>query len=292
MTTTLRPDGPEEALPHGGRTRRYSVCANSRPVGGVRVTAQVPAGTRADGRPQLPQGGIAELEITEGRRRGRGTVAVLAAEEVLRGWGCARVDVDVPEECPEALRLMLALGYRERTRNMVKHLVAEPPALPAGLRARRIGEAEFPEWSAAAEQGYAQDLLASGLSEEQARAKSAADHRMLLPDGPHTRDTVLRRLVPEQPADAEPLGGIWVQLRGHTLPDGEDLAWVFGVEVAEQARGRGHGRALMLLAERECLAEGVHHLGLNVFADNAVAIGLYSSLGYRITRRRLGKPLL
>ncbi|WP_055586078.1 GNAT family N-acetyltransferase [Streptacidiphilus griseoplanus] len=288
MTTTLRPDGPEEALPDGGRTRRYSVCANGRPVGGVRVTAGGPAGV---GRRGL-QGGIAELEITEGRRRGRGTVAVLAAEEVLRGWDCTRVDADIPEECTAALRLALALGYRERSRTMVKHLVAEPPALPAGLRARPIGEAEFPGWAAAGEERYIGELVASGLTEEQARAKSADDHRRLLPDGPHTRDTLLTRLLPEQPADAEPLGDLWVQLRGRTLPGGEDLAWVLSVDVAEQARGRGHGRALMLLAERACLAEGVRHLGLNVFADNPVAGGLYGSLGYRTTARRLGKRLL
>jgi ribosomal protein S18 acetylase RimI-like enzyme len=290
MTTTLRPDGPEEPLPGGGRTRRYAVCANGRPVGAVRATALLlsePA--HGAGAPVLV-GRIGELEITEGRRRGRGTVAVLAAEEVLRGWGCARADVTVPEESTAALRLAGALGYRERARQMAKELTGRPRP-PEGLRGRPITEAEFPTWSARAEQDYAQMLVRSGLTEDQAREKAAADTRALLPDGVDTPDTVLTHLVPEQPADAAPLGSLWVRLRGSTLPGGDDLAWVFSVEVAEEARGRGHGRALMLLAEQACLAEGVHRLGLNVFTDNTVAVGLYTSLGYRITHRVLGKPL-
>lgn len=63
------------------------------------------------------------------------------------------------------------------------------------------------------------------------------------------------------------------------------------VEVAPDRRGRGHGRTLMLLAERECLAAGVRDLGLNVFSGNEVAVGLYTSLGYAVTNRVFGKPL-
>ncbi len=33
-------------------------------------------------------------------------------------------------------------------------------------------------------------------------------------------------------------------------------------------------------------------LGLNVFSGNTAAIGLYDSLGYRVTNRILGKSLL
>src|SRR5689334_24744466 len=97
MTTTLRPGGAEELLPGGGRSRRWQICVNGRPVGGLRTTA-LPRGDQWWGE-------IAELEVAEGRRRGRGTVGVLAAEEVLRGWGCSRADVTVPAEAEGALAL-------------------------------------------------------------------------------------------------------------------------------------------------------------------------------------------
>ncbi|MDH6126976.1 GNAT family N-acetyltransferase [Kitasatospora sp. GP82] len=280
MTTTLRPERPEEPVPGGGRSRRWQICVNGRPVGGLRTTA-------------LPQGSqwwgdISEMEVAEGRRRGRATVGALAAEEVLRGWGCTRVDVNIPAGATAALRLAQALGYTERMRNMAKRL-GPAPALPAGLSARPIGEVEYPDWLAAAKAGYLHDLCASGLTEQQARAKSDTDHQHLLPQGHATRDVALRRLYD---AEGTPLGTLWVALHQSALPDGAPLAWVMTVEVEPGQRGRGYGRALMLLAERECLAAGVRDIGLNVFSSNTVATGLYDSLGYRVTKRVLGKSLL
>jgi GNAT superfamily N-acetyltransferase len=287
MTTTLRPTGPEEPLPGGGRTRRWAVCANGRPVGAVRASAHA----RWSGF----TGEISELEITEGRRRGRGTVAVLAAEEVLRAWGCTRVDVTVPESAAGAQRLAAALGYRERMRNMSKRLPDEPPVLPEGLAERPIAEADFAEWLAAGDEMYVQELLGSGLSEAQARAKAAEDSARELPQGVRTPNTALRCLM-AGPAGGEPVGSIWVRLGGTGAePAGRESAghaWVMSVDVAEASRGRGFGRALMLVAEQVCLTAGVRDLGLNVFTENRTAIGLYASLGYRVTVRVLGKQLL
>ncbi|MFJ9948939.1 GNAT family N-acetyltransferase [Kitasatospora sp. NPDC091207] len=278
MTTTLRPEGPESPVA-GGRTRRWQICANGRPVGALRTTS-VPRG------PQL-WGEISELEVTEGRGRGRGTFGALAAEEVLRGWGCTRVDADIPEAAQVGRALAVTLGYTERMRNMAKRLDA-PPALPAGVAARRIDSADFPGWLAAAKEGYLSDLVSSGLGAEQACAKSDADHLSLLPQGADSPGVALRRLYGDAP---DPLGSLWLALRVRDLPDGAPLAWVMVVEVAAAHRGAGHGRSLMLLAERECLAAGVRDLGLNVFTGNGVAIRLYESLGYRITNRVYGKPL-
>ncbi|MFC8455020.1 GNAT family N-acetyltransferase [Kitasatospora sp. NPDC057223] len=282
MTTTLRPESPESPAPGGARTRRWQICANGRPVGALRTTA-TPQGDQCWGR-------ISELEVWEGRGRGRATVGALAAEEVLRSWGCTRIDADIPETATAAARLAEALGYRERMRNMAKRLDAGSPApgLPPGVTARPIDAGAYPAWLEGAKAGYLHDLRASGLTEEQARAKSDADHLHLLPQGAATPGIVLRRLYG---AGTAPVGSLWLALHQRDLPDGRPLAWVMTVEVAEDRRGRGHGRDLMLLAERECLAAGVHDIGLNVFSSNRVAIGLYTSLGYLVTNRVLGKPL-
>ncbi|MER8184299.1 GNAT family N-acetyltransferase [Kitasatospora sp. NPDC094015] len=279
MTTTLRPEGAEHSWPGGGRSRRWQICVNGRPVGGLRTTA-LPRGSQWWGE-------ISELEVTEGRRRGRATIGALAAEEVLRGWGCTRLDVAVPAEATGALALARVLGYTERMRNMAKPL-GSPPPLPGGLTVHRIGPAEYDGWLAESEAGYLADLLGSGLTGAQARAKADADHQHVLPQREATEGVALRQLRDDGGAV---LGSLWLALRQSTVPDGSPLAWVMVVQVPEARRGAGHGRSLMLLAEHECLAAGVHHLGLNVFSHNEVATGLYRSLGYRVTLRVLGKQL-
>jgi ribosomal protein S18 acetylase RimI-like enzyme len=278
MTTTLRPAGPEETLPDGGRGRPWLVLANGRTVGSVRTTA-VPYGTHRVGR-------IDALQITEGLRRGRGTVAALAAEEVLRSWDCTRAEVVVPAAAQPALALARALGYTETNRKLLKELGEVPPPAP-GLTLRPISDAEFPDWLTEANEEYQEHLVRSGLTPEQARQRCAADTRNLLRQGAATPGVALRRLY----AGERAVGSLWVALDNGPGPDGRRRAWVMTVEVAPDRRGRGYGRQLMLAAERETLAAGTRLLGLNVYSDNEVAIRLYASLGYRPTTHVLAKPL-
>ncbi|GAA2394612.1 GNAT family N-acetyltransferase [Streptomyces glaucosporus] len=276
MTTTLRPTGPERRAEDGARSRSYDICVNGRPVGGVRLAT--------DGRFGPSAGRIEELAVHgPDRRRGRGTVAALASEEVLRGWGCRRVEASVPADAVPALRLAAALGYTERNRNMAKEL-SELPALPAGSELRPLGAAEYPQWLESRRAGYARAWEEQGVPPGEAGRRSEADHAELLPDGPGTAGTALRVLV----HDGVDVGTLWV---AHTGPRWEG-GWVLDVEVAPEHRGRGHGRTLMLAAERECLAAGVRTLGLNVFTANTPALRLYESLGYRPTVHHLYKPLL
>ncbi|MEV7688065.1 GNAT family N-acetyltransferase [Streptomyces bungoensis] len=274
MTTTLRPAEPLQEHPDGTRSRRYQVCVNSRPVGEIRL------GTS----PSLGAGSarILAIEIAEpDRRRGRATVAALAAEEVARGWGCARIEAVVPAGAEAALRLAGTLGYTLRNRGMVKRLGDTPPALPPGSRARPMTPAEYEAWYVYACDHYAGDFMARGVSEAEARAKSRRDHETLLPAGLGTDGMLLSVLEHE----GTRVGTLWVSLQ-------EDRAYVYDVEADEAHRGRGHGRTLMLLAERQSIEAGRPVLGLNVFADNTPAERLYESLGYETTDYSFAKPLL
>jgi ribosomal protein S18 acetylase RimI-like enzyme len=67
---------------------------------------------------------------------------------------------------------------------------------------------------------------------------------------------------------------------------------VYDVQVVDGHRGQGHGRSLMLLAERVSLDAGMRLLALHVFSGNTPAISLYESLGYETTAVNLFKPLL
>lgn len=281
MTTTLRPTLPEQRTDGGGRARSYEVCVNSRPVGSVRLATDARLGAAA--------GRIERLHIDEAERhRGRGTVAALAAEEVLRGWGCTQLVVLVPAKATTALGLASALGYRERGRNMLKRLT-EPPELPGDSAIRPMAAAEYPAWRAKERTGYIANLLERGLTREQAETKADRDYAGLLPQGPDTPGAVLRILA----HGGTDVGTLWLALRmgePGAAEDGE--AYVFAVEVAEEHRGHGHGRTLMLAAERESLAHGAHSVGLRVFGGNTPALRLYESLGYEPTEYELYKPLL
>ncbi|WSQ07831.1 GNAT family N-acetyltransferase [Streptomyces sp. NBC_01231] len=274
MTTTLRPIEPLQYEPDGTRSRRFQVCVNSRPVGEIHLSTSSSFGDAV--------ARILDLHIEEpDRRRGRGTVAALAAEEVARGWGCKRVEAAVPAEAEAALRAATALGYVVRNREMGKALGAPPPQLPAGSRGRALVPEEFDAWQEHQKAAYAESWISSGVPEAQAWAKAHKDYATLLPDGAVTEGMILTVLEHE----GARVGTLWVGPR-------EDRAFVYDIETDVEHRGRGHGRTLMLLAEAQSAAAGWTGIHLNVFAGNTPAERLYESLGYETLTYRLSKDLL
>ncbi|MET9662128.1 GNAT family N-acetyltransferase [Streptomyces sp. NPDC006510] len=278
MTTTLRPSGPIQQGADGAKSCAYDVCDNGRAIGSVKIGTDAAFGTSA--------GVLLSLNIDEpSRRRGRGTIAVLAAEEVLRGWGCGQVRLSVPEGNEGAHRMAAALGYAERSRNMIKDLGPTAPALPDGAVAREMTADEFAAWQRTSVESYAESWIGQGVPAEQAMHKSRADHARNLPDGLDTAGMHFHVLV----VGGTVVGHVWVSVREDD--DGEPTGFVFDVEVDEEYRGRGHGRALMWQAEHITLAAGVRRLGLHVFAANTPALRLYESLGFRTTYYNLAKNL-
>lgn len=298
MTTTLRPAEPLQHHADGTRARRYQVCVNGRPVGAVHLATGPDFGDTV--------ARLLDLRIEEpDRRRGRGTAAALAAEEVARGWGCARIETSVPAEVTDALGLARVLGYVPRARAMEKTLTGapsggpsgdpagglpgapsgrpdpRPPALPEGSHARPMTKAEFEPWEREARRLYALSWMSRGVPEAQAYAKAERDHARLLPGGQATENMLFTVLEHE----GIQVGILWLVIQ-------EDRAYILRVATEEAHRGRGHGRSLMLLAERQALAAHRTVVGLNVFAGNTPAERLYESLGYRTVTHHLVKPLL
>ncbi|HEY5833618.1 GNAT family N-acetyltransferase [Streptomyces sp.] len=272
MTTTLRPDGPERRTVDGARARTYSVCVNSRPVGRVELTTDPRFGPTV--------GRIEGLAVDEGeRRRGRGTVAALAGEEVLRSWGCTRVEIAVPADATYALRLAASLGYVEGNRHLAKELDGARRALPPGSVLRPLSEAGFGPWREREREEFIAALTDRGVPRDQAEARESAALREVLPQGLATPGTALLALD----HDGRTVGCLLVR----TL----EPAWVLAVDVETAHRGRGHGRTLMLGAENACLDAGTTTLGLNVFVANTPAVRLYESLGYRTVERYFAKTL-
>jgi ribosomal protein S18 acetylase RimI-like enzyme len=137
-------------------------------------------------------------------------------------------------------------------------------------------QAEYDRWLPEAMVGYAEDMIGSGVDSETAHAKSARDFPTFLPNGLATEGQLLYTVV----ADGGAVGVLWLTERDVDM--GRSL-FILDVQIDEEQRGRGLGRAAMLLVEEEARRRGLERVTLNVFGGNDVARNLYRSLGYRET---------
>jgi ribosomal protein S18 acetylase RimI-like enzyme len=142
-----------------------------------------------------------------------------------------------------------------------------------GVRLRRLREDEFEDWLRRSREGYTRSMVEhGGFPEAEAREKARNDFATFLSDGLRTPGHAVFAL--EDDATGEQVGNLWLAERRHGLA-------VFDVHVEEGLRGRGYGRAAMLLAEDEARRRGFARVDLNVFAGNEIARSLYRSLGYQ-----------
>ena len=123
-------------------------------------------------------------------------------------------------------------------------------------------------------------------TEEEAIEKSTQAMNELLPDGAKTEGALVLTALTRE---GIPIGHLWIGLQRKGGRPGE--AWIYDIELYEQFRGKGYGRALLSVAEEESRKNGVMKLGLNVFGNNKVARSLYDSAGYQTTAIQMSKVL-
>jgi len=226
------------------------------------------AAIEQDGQPETV---ISDIWIAPGhRRRGYGRLALAKAEE----WARARQarTVWLVTDPAQASHAALFAAYPVRALQMIKKL-SDPGVLADGLEWRPMTDAEYGDWRAETERGYASDVADSGeMTADQAAASAAAQTNQLLPNGLGTANNSFLCLC----ANEDVVATNWI---GHHRSPG--MSWVWAVEVHEGYRGKGYGRAAMVLGERASLDAGDTHLALNVFGHNHVAISLYTAMGYR-----------
>lgn len=155
------------------------------------------------------------------------------------------------------------------------------------LTLRPMADAEYEAFHLKLVAEYAQvNVEAGNWLEEESVEFSKKALNQLLPQG---RDTPRVLLLSADNSSGEYVGYLWIGLdRPGTSKPG---AWIYDIEVAQEQRGKGYGRALLRAAEEETLKNGVPTLGLNVFGNNQVARRLYESSGYSITQIAMSKQL-
>jgi ribosomal protein S18 acetylase RimI-like enzyme len=155
----------------------------------------------------------------------------------------------------------------------------------ADVRLEPMTDAEYRAFTETVEDGYARQITESGsMSWEAAVEKASADFAAQLPDGRHTANQYLRTAFDGDIA----VGLLW--LRVDTAPGGR-RAFVNDVEVFQDFRRRGYGRAIMLAGEELARSLGATVIGLNVWGGNAGARALYDQLGYDILAIQMQKRL-
>lgn len=153
------------------------------------------------------------------------------------------------------------------------------------LRLRPATQAEFDEWLPRQMAGYAELIAASGvLSLDDAREKARRDTERVFSAGLESPGQLVFQVL----AGDKPVGTLWLAVPG---PDDSMMAWVYDIEIEPAYRGRGYGRAAMLLAEAEARARGMTSIGLNVHGQNTVARSLYVGLGYAVMALQMKKAL-
>jgi GNAT superfamily N-acetyltransferase len=148
-----------------------------------------------------------------------------------------------------------------------------------GVRLRPLREDELEDWLDRTREGYAREMVEhGGFPETEAREKARDDIATYLGTA---GDGVFAL---EDDASGARVGHLWLVVRRRALA-------VLDVFVEEGLRGRGYGRAAMLSAEEEARRRGFERINLNVFAGNAIARSLYTSLGYQERSVSMSKSL-
>jgi ribosomal protein S18 acetylase RimI-like enzyme len=177
-------------------------------------------------------------------------------------------------------RTTLLSGQRVRGRRETITLVPD-------LVIREMTRSEFDEWRDSVVRSFADEQIAAGnWSAAEAVDLATRANDSLLPDGFATAGMLFLRA--ELP-DGSYVGVLWL---GLTHPRGTpDCAFIYDIEVDAAHRGAGYGRALLAAAEDAVRARGVGAVELNVFGDNARAIRLYETSGYRVVTQQMRKSL-
>ena len=99
-----------------------------------------------------------------------------------------------------------------------------------------------------------------------------------------TDKTWIRLIVDEAGAQ---VGDLWVG------PDSEraGVAFVYDIEIMQERRGLGFGRAAMIAVESLVKEPGETEIWLNVFGFNEPARRLHDSLGYRVVATVMTKTI-
>jgi ribosomal protein S18 acetylase RimI-like enzyme len=229
------------------------------------------------------------LDITlhpDQRGKGYGGQALTALEAELRPQGIRSIGLNVFADNAVARHLYARQGYRRTNQNMAKWLTdpPTPQAAAPGVQLQPMTEAEFETFRDWAIEEYAQETARNlDAPLDRQRRASAREINGLLTDGVHTPG---QRLWTIRTADGTFVGNLWVRAEA-----GRIGAFIYYILLDPAQRGKGYGGQALTALEAALRPLAIERIGLNVFADNAIAERLYAKMGYQITSQEMRKAL-
>ena len=151
-----------------------------------------------------------------------------------------------------------------------------------------IEEADFQAWKRMAVADYFADRIRAGNDSPDTPDRSRDEFESLLPYGRLTPKNYIYSIVDENDGNRK-VGIVWYAVEGRSFPS--DTVFLYDIWIEESMRGKGYGRAALLLLEERARELGKRRIALHVFAHNERARRLYDELGYKPTNIMMTKEL-
>ena len=143
---------------------------------------------------------------------------------------------------------------------------------------------ELTTWLPSQQDQYIAERIKAGENPDEAAKMSEMQFAQLFPDGSPAEGQYVMNVV----ADEAIVGTLWM---GRPFSGDRDTWFIFDIEIAKDARGRGLGRSTMEAAEEWTRERGGTRVALNVFGPNLIARSLYDSLGYEVLATSMFKDI-
>lgn len=151
-----------------------------------------------------------------------------------------------------------------------------------------IDDADFQAWKQMAVDEYFTERVRAGNDGPDSPDHSRIEFESLLPYGRLTKNNYIFSIVDEKQGSRK-VGILWYAADAPDLP--RDTLFLYDIRIDEGMRGKGYGKATMLLLEQRAKELGKKRIALHVFAHNERAHRLYEELGYRPTNIMMAKEL-
>ena len=147
----------------------------------------------------------------------------------------------------------------------------------------KMSEEVFKDYKVFCMEDYAQVLARNlEISISEAADSSKRQINALIKDGFNTKGHFLFDVVDK--GTKEKIGVLWIKVN-------DKKAVIYDIRIDEKYRGKGYGKRTLNRLEELLREMGVKSIGLNVFGDNKIAMGLYKKMGYRIANMSMLKEL-